>query len=297
MGLTGAIWAIIIASLIQIIILSPILVSNVRLNDNSVELLQKMKNFSLPFLPAAIFLILIELSDRWMIVMMSPNGTADVGIYTTGYKFGSLVMLCVTAFNLNWQPYYLKKDSPATFYKIGTIFLSLLIILTTLLTILWPVLFWFLIGKDFWIGGSVIPIIAISYIFYGLFVLQMPSLYLKNKEKWAPRFWGMGFIINIFCNSILIPLYGYYGAAFATFFSYTGMALFIIYKNYYWMPMRYNLPYLGCILLISVLLMFRVMTIEPFSIKGIVSQVGNINLATIYLIITMPIMWLMYKKI
>ena len=153
MGLAGAIWAIIIASLIQFIILLPTLVRNLKLSDANAELLQKMKKFSLPFLPAAIFLILIELSDRWMIGLMSSNGTADVGIYSAGYKFGSLIMLCVRAFNLNWQPYYLKKDISTTFHKIGSMFLSLLIILSTLLSILWPILFWFLIGKEFWSGG------------------------------------------------------------------------------------------------------------------------------------------------
>ena len=208
-------------------------------------------------------------------------------------------MLCVRAFNLNWQPYYLKKDTSATFYKIGSIFLSLLIVLSTLLSILWPILFWFLIGEDFWSGGTIIPVIAISYIFYGLFVLQMPSLYLKNKEQWAPRFWGMGFIINVCCNCVLIPLYGYYGAAFATLFAYAGMALFITYKNYHWMLMKYSLLYVGCILVISVVgLWFGLMLsfgIGPeFLVWGMPVLIG---VAIIYLLITMPIMWLMYKKI
>ena len=304
MGLAGAIWAIIIASLIQVIVLSPILIRNIRLGDNNTDLLQKMKKFSLPFLPAAIFLILIELSDRWMIGLMSPNGTADVGIYTTGYKFGSLIMLCVRAFNLNWQPYYLKKDTPPTFYKIGSMFLSLLIILSTLLSILWPVLFWLLIGEDFWGGGTIIPIIAISYIFYGLFVLQMPSLYLKNKEQWAPKFWGAGFIINVFCNCVLIPLYGYYGAAFATLFAYAGMAFFIVYKNYNWMPMKYNLLYLGCILVVSVIVLWYGYYTDNWFWFWRLGWVGEqsfwilpVVVASIYLLITMPIIWLMYKKI
>jgi len=303
MGLAGAIWAIVIASLIQITILSPILVRSVRLSNSNTDLLQKMKNFSLPFLPAAVFLILIELSDRWMIGLMSPNGTADVGIYTTGYKFGSLVMLCVRAFNLNWQPYYLQKDTSTTFYKIGTIFLSLLIILSTLLAILWPTLFLFLIGKEFWSGGGIIPIIAISYIFYGLFVLQMPSLYLKNKEGWAPRFWGMGFIINLCCNCVLIPLYGYYGAAFATLFSYAGMALFILYKNYRWMPMKYSLPYLGCIVVISILGLWFGFIGSLFFVAGgetygpLPWWMLPIFMTSIYLLITFPIIWLMYKKL
>ena len=263
-----------------------------------------MKKFSLPFLPAAIFLILIELSDRGMIGLMSPNGTADVGIYTTGYKFGSLIMLCVRAFNLNWQPYYLKKDTPPTFYKIGSMFLSLLIVLSTLLSILWPILFWFLIGEDFWSGGTIIPIIAISYIFYGLFVLQMPSLYLKNKEQWAPKFWGAGFIINVFCNCVLIPLYGYYGAAFATLFAYAGMAFFIVYKNYNWMPMKYNLLYLGCILVVSVIVLWYGYYTDNWFWFWRLGWVGEqsfwilpVVVASIYLLITMPIIWLMYKKI
>ena len=176
MGLRGALWAIIIASVIQVIILSPIMIANVRLKITDSNLLIKMKAFSLPFLPAAIFLILIELSDRWMIGLMSENGTADVGIYGAGYKFGSLIMLCVRAFNLNWQPYYLKNNAPKTFYKVGSLFLSMLIIFSTLISITWPILFKLFIGRAYWEGGDIIPIIAISYIFYGLFILCFRSL-------------------------------------------------------------------------------------------------------------------------
>ena len=312
MGLAGAIWAIILASLLQIVILLPVLIKNVNPNRFSVNLLLKMKAFSLPFLPAAIFLILIELSDRWMIGLMSTNGTADVGIYTAGYKFGSVVMLCVRAFNLNWQPYYLKQETSNTFYKIGSLFLSFLIVISTLISILWPALFLFLIGEDFRSGGEIIPMIALSYIFYGLFILQMPSLYLKNKEGWAPKFWGTGFIINVCFNCALIPLYGYIGAAVATLFAYAGMAGFIVYKNYRWMPMPYNFSYLFLILLCSGLAWW---TSNNIGFSNVVA--GQLGLteyskhyylrfflvpyrglsATIYLLITIPLVWKMYKTI
>ena len=35
----------------------------------------------------------------------------SVGLYGAGYKLGSIMSLAVTAFNLNWQPYYLKFKS------------------------------------------------------------------------------------------------------------------------------------------------------------------------------------------
>jgi O-antigen/teichoic acid export membrane protein len=296
MGLEGAIWSIIIVSWTQSTMLLPILLPKIKINAFDNNLLEKMQNFSLPFLPAAVFLILIELSDRWMIAWLSSNGAADVGIYSTAYKFGSLIMLCVKGFNLNWQPYYLKKNTEYTFYRIGSLFLAILIILSTLITVLWPVLFYQIIGEQFWVGGSVIPIITISYIFYGLFILQMPSLYLKNKEKWAPKIWGAGFIINSSFNFILIPLYGYYGAAIATLLAYFGMTMFIVYKNYTWMPMTYNLKYICLLVIISMTAWLIV--------QQIISQVGfNYDnfiqyyiLAIIYLLISTPLIWVLYKK-
>ena len=88
-------------------------------------------------------------------------------------------MLCVKGFNLNWQPYYLKGYNRLKFYKIGTLFLFL-IAMATFISLLWPLLFKFLIGPLYWKGGIIIPIISISYVFYGLFILQMPSIYLKK---------------------------------------------------------------------------------------------------------------------
>ena len=57
LGVLGAIWAIILASIIQIIILLPVLIKNISFGEYNVSLLLKMKQFSWPFLPAAIFLI------------------------------------------------------------------------------------------------------------------------------------------------------------------------------------------------------------------------------------------------
>ena len=295
-GLSGAIWSIIIASAIQIIIFLPIIFKNVNLKFIDSRLLANMKKTGLPFLPAAIFLILIELADRWMLGLMSSNGIADVGVYGSAYKFGSLIMLSVKGFNLNWQPYYVKNKNQKEFYKIGTLFLSLLIILSTLISLLWPLLFKLLIGDLFWEGGHVIPIVAISYIFYGLFILQMPSIYLKDKEKWAPAFWGAGFIVNILSNYYLIPLYGYYGAAISTLSSYFTMSLLILYKNYFWMRMDYHYKSLGIMLFVSVTTYMYAyhLNIVPSS-ESVMIYCIAISLA--YLAIMLPLLLVIKNKL
>lgn len=266
LGLNGAILALLYVSIIQMIILLPAIYNKMNINSFDKNLLIKMKNFSLPFLPAAIFFILIELSDRWFIGFLSSNTTADVGLYGAGYKIGSIMLLIVRGFNLNWQPYYLKeKNTPMAikqFETIGTDFINIMICFSSLILIFYPLILQnkifgiYLIGEIFWPGLTIIPIILLSYIFYGVFILQMPSIYLTNKQNWAPIFWGIGFIINASLNILLIPMYGFLGAAISTLIAYFSMMILIVYKNYSWMKILYNITSIFKMLVLSGLLYF-----------------------------------------
>ena len=154
MGFDGAILSLTLVSCLQLFLLLPIIIKNVRFKKFDNIILKKMLSFSLPFLPASIFFILIEMSDRWMIGWLS--NIENVGLYGAGYKIGSIVLLLVNSFNINWQPYYLKNnEKKKDFGDIGTKFLLFLIIICTLLSMLWSLLFtislnsYFLIGKEF----------------------------------------------------------------------------------------------------------------------------------------------------
>ena len=263
MGFGGALIALFYVSIVQLLLLAPLLVTKIKIKLFDFKLLRLMVRFSLPFLPASIFFIMIEMADRIMLGWLS--SVDDVGLYGAGYKIGALILLIVKAFNLNWQPFYLKPENQndiRAFEIIGTKFIILLIFFSTLLSMLWSFLFQFqindnyIIGNEFWMGGNIIPIIALSYIIYGLFILQMPSIYIREKQSWVPYFWGMGCIINILSNYILIPIYGFYGAALSTLFAYISMTLFLIYKNSMWMQIKYNLKDIGYISIISALALY-----------------------------------------
>ena len=66
----------------------------------------------------------------------------------------------------------------------------------------------------------------------------------------------IGCIINILSNYILIPIYGFYGAALSTLFAYVSMTLFLVYKNMIWMQIKYNLKDIGYISIISILALY-----------------------------------------
>ena len=252
LGLWGAVVALFCVSLIQFLLLSPIIIMYCRLVLFNKNLLKQMLRFSFAFFPAAVFFVLIEMSDRWILGYL--QGVNEVGLYGAGYKIGSIILLLVNSFNLNWQPYYLKtglKNGVSVFQNIGEHFILILLFSSTMLSILWPIIFKYIIGDAFWEGGNIVPIVCSSYVFYGIFILQMPSIYLAKKQTWAPLFWGSGFIVNLLMNFILIPRFGIYGAAYATLLAYFTMSIMLIYKNQTWLPIQYKIRKLGFFFLFS----------------------------------------------
>ncbi len=259
LGVVGVLWSLLIASFVQFVVLIPILISYIKLSSFSFSTLKKLLFFALPFFPASVFFILIEVSDRWMLGWL--GSLSDVGLYGSGYKVGSFVLMVVLAFNLNWQPFYLKKNqSVRSLQYVSNLFLVLLIFITTLLSSFWPILIkinvwgFYVIGESFWVGGKIIPVIALSYMFYGVFVLQMPSIYIKNKQNWIPIIWGLGLLINCVCNYFFIQLFGFVGAAFSTLLTYAFMAVLLLLKNRVWLPLTYDYFKISKVLLSSFLM-------------------------------------------
>jgi O-antigen/teichoic acid export membrane protein len=241
----GAVYALMLTSIVQVTVLIPIIVKLINFNKIDFLLYKKMLLFGLPFLPATILFITIGMIDRFFIE--SYLGLTHVGIYSAGYKVGSIISIIIIAFNLNWQPYYLKIQDDKNFSKniatISQIFFTIILYIATFMCLfandlIKIKLFGFhIIGESFWESAVIIPWVTFGYVFYGLYVLQSPSLYIKNKQNWTPLFWGLGTIINIILNIILIPWLGIIGAAISTFFSYVSMFVFIKIKNRLWLPL------------------------------------------------------------
>ena len=232
----GAILSIVLVSATQAFILSFKVFKYIKYSAFDFDLFKKMTSFAMPFLPSALLFVVIGFSDRWFIKYYLT--LHDVGLYGAGYKLGSIMSLIVTGFSLNWQPYYLKKNhnNDNEFGKIGSLVIVCLVVVLTLLSVSAPSivrLSWnqhYLIGKEFWDCVSIVPWVALGYFFYGIYVLQMPALFIKNKQNWSVCFWVLGAAFNIVGNIILVPRFGIVGAAISTSISYCVMMVAIIMK-------------------------------------------------------------------
>jgi len=248
MGITGIFYSNILSSLLIFVITLPIVLKRFDFRLFSLRYIKPVLKFGFPFLPSGIFAMILELSDRYILEILT--GFETVGLYNAGYKLGSLMLLLVLGFNAGWQPFFLKysqdKNAKIIFSKIATyviLFLSFswLVITIWIKTIIQIKISDFsLIGKEYWSSVSITPIILLAYLFQALYLLQLPGIYFLKKTKYAPIFRGIGAFSNIALNFMLIPKYGITGAAIATCLSFLIMAIAIFCVSRQLFPIHYE---------------------------------------------------------
>jgi O-antigen/teichoic acid export membrane protein len=240
----------------------PIILKRSSLNSLSLYWWKKMMKFGLPFLPAGIFSMVLELSDRYILRYLTDIET--VGLYNAGYKLGLLILLVVMGFNMAWQPYFLKKEKvdKKNISDITTIVFSVLGFLWILL-FLWSdnivrIRFgnFTFFGEQYWAATDIVPIIGLAYVFHACYLIQLPGIYHLEKTGWISWVRGIGAIVNIILNFLFIPKYGIMGAASGTCFSFMLMAVILYFINKRIFPISYNWNRLGMIFATAGLIYF-----------------------------------------
>jgi O-antigen/teichoic acid export membrane protein len=251
MGVLGSLYGTFIASFITLTFVSPSLFQSINIKKYSFIKLKMLLRFALPIFPAIILKIVMDMSDRYILLWMTNSET--VGVYSASYKIGSLMLFLVNGFQLGWDPCFLKKENdinaPFLFSKISLYF-------TTFLLAVWIFFVLFidrliqirifnihLIGEEFWEGSHIIPIIMLGYVFLGFYNLLMPGIYFSGKTKLLSLYRGIGAFINIVLNIVLIPKFGAMGAGIATAISFGLMIIPLYFRSnkLFHIPFQWNL--------------------------------------------------------
>lgn len=264
LGIYGVLLGNLIASGCIFFITLPIILKRSSIKSLSLKYWKKMMKFGVPFLPAGIFSMILELSDRYILRYLTDIET--VGLYNAGYKLGLLILLIVMGFNMAWQPYFLKKKMEERKYiaDVTTLFLAVLGFLWILL-LLWSETMvkmkfgdFSFFGEQYWEAASIVPIIGLAYVFHAGYLIQLPGVYLLEKTGWIPWVRGLGALSNIILNFLFIPEYGITGAASATCLSFMLMVVIFYFINRSIFPILYQWRKLGIIIFtIGVIVLFH----------------------------------------
>ena len=296
LGISGVLISNLITSGCIFFITFPIIIKQISITTLSVKQWKRMMKFGFPFLPAGIFSMILELSDRYILHYLTNLET--VGLYNAGYKLGMLMMLVVMGFNMAWQPYFLKKEKNEREYvaNVTTYVLSALVFLWILILIWTDALvklqfgeFTFF-GDQYWASIQIVSIIALAYIFHALFLLQLPGVYLLERSGLIAWIRGLGAVSNIILNLLFIPEYGIVGAACATCISFILMAVFIFMGNRKLFVIKYEWKK---ILLITTLAVSIWISVHQFPLDN----VGKIGFTILYPLIMFSTGILRFNKL
>ncbi len=263
MGVLGILYANILAAVINFVVMVPVVLRYLQWRVQW-PLAREMLRFGLPFIPNGIAYMTIELVDRLLVEKIL--GRDAVGLYSANYKFGTVLLLLVIAFRNAWQPFFLKvaqqPDARQLYARVLSYFViggSLIVgagalFFKTLLTTHYLGKF-YLLGPNYWEGIPIIPIILLSYFFYGIYVILTPGFYIQKKSQLMIIFTGSAALVNVTANWFLLPIWNIYGAAAATLLSYLTMATTIYFATHriYPIPVEWRrvvLAFIGVLFLI-----------------------------------------------
>jgi O-antigen/teichoic acid export membrane protein len=220
------------------------------------ELWKKMFLYAFPLLFAGLAGIINETFDRLLLRYLLPGtkemATYQVGIYAACYKISILMTIFIQAYRYAAEPFFFaqakEKDAKAIYANIMNYFIIAvsLIFLVTMVYLddfIMPIL----VGKEYWAGRGVIPVLMLANLFLGVYYNLSIWYKLTGKTGWGAWISVIGAVITLALNFLWIPLssshliYGYYGSAWATFICYGSMMGLSYFVGQKYFPVQYNL--------------------------------------------------------
>ena len=161
-------------------------------------------------------------SDRVMMQYMNiSNG--EIGIYSLYYTISSVMSTILNALNISWCPFYYddvdEKRWDALDRKCRN-YIELFTVLTAGFLLLSREVSYMLSDSEYWSGISIIPVLVIAIYFTFMYQFPVNFEFFYRKTRIIAAGTIIAAFVNIVLNTVMIPVWGMYGAAIATAFSY-----------------------------------------------------------------------------
>jgi O-antigen/teichoic acid export membrane protein len=186
------------------------------------DIIYKALLFSLPLVPHLLGGWIMNLSDRLLLQRLS--SARELGLYALGCNFALVLSIVVLAINNAWVPFFFsiagKKEGQNTISKLLTYYFLFICLIALALSVFSKEITTIMAAANYRVAYRVIPAIALSYIFQGMYFMSVNCLFLKEKTRQLPFITLFCAVTNIVLNILWIPRYGMMGAAWATVIAY-----------------------------------------------------------------------------
>ena len=236
-GLWGILTANIIRSILYASTMTIILFPDLKWIFSPLEL-NELLRFGLPIVPISVAALILASSDRYFLRFYTSY--AEVGVYSLGYKIGSVIQLPIAAFQVAWPTILFsvsKTVHAQQFYaRVLTYYFLFIGYLVFVLSLFAREIVIVLSEPGYIEAWKIVPPIAVSQLSFGVLFVTAVGVNLKRKPEYIMYAWLIGVIVHLFLNIVLISRFGIYGAAVSTLVSYiivAGSSTFASLKLYF----------------------------------------------------------------
>ena len=224
------------------------------------DLMKRMFRYSFPILILGIAGILNQVVDKIIFPFVYPDeaeAAVQLGIYGATSKIAMIMAMFTQAFRFAYEPFVFGKSREKDnrqMYAQAMKFFIIFTLLAFLAVMFYLDILRYVIGRDYWEGLKVVPIVMAAEMFMGVYFNLSFWYKLTDETKWGAYFSITACTIVVLMNVFLIPVYGYVACAWAGFTGYAVAMLlsyFVGQKKY---PINYDLKSIGGYVLLALVI-------------------------------------------
>ena len=242
--------------------------------------------YSLPLLVGGIAGTANEFIDRQMIKYLLPEdiSMAQLGIYGAITKIAVVMTLFTQMYRLAAEPFFLSNFTKEEFVESNAAALKYYMMASMVIFLgiaLFRDVFALIVGRDFREGIFILPVILGANVLAGVWLNL--SFWYKREEKtrFAIYVTFVGLAVTVVANVIMLPRWGYYGAAWARFVAEAAMVAVSYYLNRRFFPTPYDVRRIVEYVVLGVALFFVSEALLPY-VGQLMGYVANVVIFSLF---------------
>lgn len=195
------------------------------------RLLREMLIYSFPLLVIGIAGIMNQTVDKLLFPILFPDkaeAMSQLGIYSANYKIAIVMVMFIQAFRFAYEPFIFaqnkeKGDGKLKAYRDAMKYFVIFALFIFLAVMFYLDILKYFIAPDYFSGLTVVPVIMLAELFFGIFFNLSLWYKLTDRTIWGTWFSLLGLAITVGLNILLVPRWGFMGCAWAAFACYAVM--------------------------------------------------------------------------
>ena len=189
----------------------------------SFSMVKEMLRFSLPLIPSQLTFFVLTVSDRFFI--QHYQGVYDVGLYSLGYRFASIMPLFAITPLKAWGPYIFSfvddfQQCQSTIARFSRLYMFGVLALCLGISLMGRDVIEIMAKNEFWNAWQVVFLLCLGYVFWGMVTVTSYAFHITKKTWLMSKIEMFVAVCSFLLNFLLVPRLGIVGAAIVNVTSY-----------------------------------------------------------------------------